>query len=244
MGKTPQLGRSTGFLGLLTSATLLVGVAVPAIAYRGKAGEAYSFLNHFVSELGEVGVSPLAVVFNLTLVLGGLALVPFLVSLALAMRVNLWAKLGSIAGVAAAAFLALVGVFPMNDYTAHIFVAMNFFRLGLVMILLYTVAVFTQRPAARILPNWVNWAGALSFACFFVFLFVVPGIAKMPAGLLAPSAFPARPSPLPLAISEWSIYFFTMIWIATVSARLAFAGAPRPRSELRLRAELDDPVGR
>ena len=226
----------TGVLGLLTTASLLVGVAVPAIAYRGKAGEAYSFLNHFVSELGEVGVSPLAAVFNVTLVLGALALVPFAVSLAFAMRENPWAKLGSVAGVASASFLALVGVFPMNDYPAHIFVAMNFFRLGLVMISLFTVAVFVQKPGTRILPNWVNWAGALSAACFSVFLFVVPGISRMPAGLLDPSVFPVRPTPLPLAISEWSIYLSTMIWIATVSARLVFAGARRAQAPLRARS--------
>ena len=43
---------------------------VAGLAYRGKLGERYSIGRHFVSELGEVGVSRLAWLFNGGLVVG------------------------------------------------------------------------------------------------------------------------------------------------------------------------------
>ena len=43
---------------------LVSGIAITALTYRGTQGERYSLLNHSISELGEVGVSRLAWVFN------------------------------------------------------------------------------------------------------------------------------------------------------------------------------------
>jgi len=42
--------------------------------YRGYAGEGYSPLTHFISELGEIAASRLAWAFNLGIVLGGIGL--------------------------------------------------------------------------------------------------------------------------------------------------------------------------
>ena len=59
-------------------AIILAGMIVAAIPYRGYAGEGYSPLNHFISELGEIAASRLAWAFNLGIVLGGVGLGAFL----------------------------------------------------------------------------------------------------------------------------------------------------------------------
>src|SRR3989304_4746513 len=63
-------------LSLAGALSAILGSLTAAAAYRGRQGETYSLLNHFISELGEAGVSRLAWVFNLGLILCGLCLVP------------------------------------------------------------------------------------------------------------------------------------------------------------------------
>ena len=56
--------------------------AATALAYRGRDGERYSPLNHWISELGEPGVSRRAAIFNAGAVAGGTCLAVFMASLA------------------------------------------------------------------------------------------------------------------------------------------------------------------
>ena len=71
----------TWLSGFLALTVLVAGALTTAIPYRGKEGESYSVLNHFISELGEVGVSAFALLFNTSLILGGLALAVFMLGL-------------------------------------------------------------------------------------------------------------------------------------------------------------------
>src|SRR5437870_757876 len=88
------------------------------VGYRGSAGETYSPLNHYVSDLGEAGVSRLAPIFNIGLIAGGLCFAVFIVGFGAA-RGGLAglaiSAVGAIAGIAG----ALVGVFPVNDIDRH-----------------------------------------------------------------------------------------------------------------------------
>ncbi|MGZ3356663.1 MAG: hypothetical protein ACXVBO_17630, partial [Isosphaeraceae bacterium] len=45
--------RRIGLLGLASVAIILAGMVAAAVPYRGYSSEAYSPLNHFISELGE-----------------------------------------------------------------------------------------------------------------------------------------------------------------------------------------------
>ena len=65
----------TYLCGFLGKAILMLGSLITTVPYRGKEGEPYSILNHFISAIGEVGVSRLAPVFNASLIVGGLVLV-------------------------------------------------------------------------------------------------------------------------------------------------------------------------
>ena len=85
-----------------------------ALRYRGKAGERFSLLNHFISELGEVGVSRGAWAFNGGLALTGLLLLPFVVHLGIVLGGVLgWG--GAFFAAAATGGVAAVGIFPMNN---------------------------------------------------------------------------------------------------------------------------------
>ena len=98
-------------LGLASVGLLLVGILAAAIPYRGYAGEAYSPLSHFISELGEVAASRLAWLFNLCLVIGGIGLGAFLLLLSGRLAGRYRTAL-TVVGLLAGASGALVGVFP------------------------------------------------------------------------------------------------------------------------------------
>jgi len=59
------------FFGLCGSLFIMFTMLVTGLVYRGKQGETYSVFNHYISELGEVGVSQWALLFNLGLIVGG-----------------------------------------------------------------------------------------------------------------------------------------------------------------------------
>ena len=123
----------------------LLGSLISAVTYRGRLGEPYSPLNHFVSELGELHVAPMAVAFNAGLLLGGLCLTVFLIGLG--RRIGGWTgALFAVGGAACGISGALVGVFPMNNLAPHITWAMRFFNLGLLMMAIFSVLALSIQP--------------------------------------------------------------------------------------------------
>ena len=62
----------SSYIGQAGICIILLSALIAAASYVGKQNETYSFLNHFISELGEIGVSPLAHIFNGGLILGRL----------------------------------------------------------------------------------------------------------------------------------------------------------------------------
>ena len=164
-----MLVRRAPQIGFIGSAIFMVAAAVAAVAYTGTAGEGFSPLNHWVSELGELGVSTLALVFNVGLFVGGLALALFMAALGLLRRSRLaWLYLpvGFVAGVSG----AFVGVFPMNNRGIHIVFALGFFVLGWIAVGLASLDIW-RRPEARF-SRWLPWLGALTVLVFLAFLSV------------------------------------------------------------------------
>ncbi len=189
--------------GVLGSVVMTVTALAAAVAYRGAQGEPFSPLNHFVSELGELGVSQLAWLFNAGLMAGGVAFVVFIVGMARARSGWLryaYAVTGSIAGIGG----ALVGVFPMNDAGTHGTVAMTFFLFGLVTVLLGSVDVW-RRPDPRF-PGWLAFVGVLDAVAFAVFLWLVR---QESSGLASPNA---RPAIWPLTTFEWLCLVGILAW--------------------------------
>jgi len=73
-------------LSIVGPSIVVIGVSITALVYRGKEGESYSPLNQYISELGEVSVSRLSWLFNLSMILTGLYLIPACISLAIALQ--------------------------------------------------------------------------------------------------------------------------------------------------------------
>ena len=198
------LDRLAIWAGLIGSSVIALGSVVTAVAYTGTKGESYSPLNHFVSELGEVGVSELAAVFNVALNIGGVCFVVFILGLAATRRGRLRYAYGA-TGVVAGVGGALVGVFPMNDLDKHALVALTFFVLGLVTVLLASVD-FVRSPDPRF-PRWLSVLGGVTVVAFAIFLVILFGEA---GGLAHPEE---RVAIWPLTIFEWLLLVGILGWV-------------------------------
>lgn len=202
------------FFGLAGSLLIIFSMLVTGLTYRGKQGEHYSVFNHYISELGEVGVSRLSLLFNLGLIVGGLVLIPFLVGMGLALG-NLWGKLALVVGIWTALSCAAVGVFPMNHIKSHYWVALSYFRSGLVTVLLFSIAVFAQSAEFEIIPRLSNLAGLLSVLCYAAFLLTADTGKKKgepKEEVLDPDSVPERPRLWRTTILEWAVFFSTILW--------------------------------
>jgi hypothetical membrane protein len=196
--------------GLLGCVLSVAGVWIASSAYRGKQGETYSPLNHFISELGERGVSKRAWAFNWGSILCGVLLLPTTLNLGLILP-GLWAKIGLVFGVITALSLSFVGVFSMDNLKPHGIAAVTFFRAGLLMVLFFTLAIAFQPQDNQIFPRALALAGVPAIAAFSTFLVVMGQASKTKEQPLEPLE-QSRPRVWKMAILEWSIFVTIVFW--------------------------------
>lgn len=210
--------------GLLGTSVIILAIVISALRYVGRRGERYSIFNHFISELGEQGVSPAAWVFNRGLTLGGLLLLPFMVGLGASFQ-NVWGWLGMLAGLVASLGVAAVGLYPMNNLTPHVRAAMTYFRAGLVMVIFFALAILFQ-PSPRLPPavNLLSVIAALTYASFLWLLRTPSKESDQSAGdspaedRLDPPEDAERPWMWWTALVEWLVFFATIAWIFGIAA--------------------------
>jgi hypothetical membrane protein len=210
------------YFGLAGCAIIVVAVIVTGLSYRGKRGEPYSVFNHFISELGERGVSDRADVFNVGLIAAGLLLIPF--SLGLGTEVGgVWALLGGLAGVITAMACAFVGIFPMNNLSAHTIAAMTYFRSGLLMVLFFTLAIALQPAERTVVPKLSFLFGLLTCTAYIAFLALLRGgnVSQQIADSFNPEALPERPSYWAIPAVEWAVFFSTVVWFFALAIFVA-----------------------
>ena len=208
---TSNILRIFGFLG---TGLILLAVIFPMILYRGKLGERFSLLNHFISELGEVGVSRAAWIFNTGLFLAGLLMLPYVIGLGIAFS-SLFGWLGTAAGVIAVLSVAAVGVFPMNNIKPHKTAAMTYFRTGLLMVFCFGLAIFFQPSGKAIIPQAANILSLLAFLAYGTFL-VLPLTGKKkhePTNILDQEQETERPRIWAFPALEWLVFFSTIAWL-------------------------------
>lgn len=198
------------------SGTFLIfaGAIIAAIHYRGRNQETYSPLNHFISELGEVGVSKRAWAFNAGMTSGGILFLPLMIGLGLRLS-SVFGWLGAVFGLIAAASATLVGVFSMERLTPHRRAAMTFFRSGLLTVLFFTIAIFAQPTGARGIPLGLNIIGIAALSSYSAFLLTVRSKTdkdENPNYILDPQQQPESPRVWRSAVLEWCIFFFTLLW--------------------------------
>jgi len=211
----PLTFKIAGMTGVLA---VLLGSLIAGIFYRGKDGERYSPLNHFISELGEEGVSAKAGWFNLSLIVSGLCLLVACISLGLILLGTL-ARIAGVIGALCALSLALVGLFPLNLYKQHAASAMAFFRAGLAMLILFTFVIITQPEGAERISRFYGLAGLPGIAAFVYFLALAVQRNKQSKALEAP-AESARPRVSRISIAEWAIFLSLVLWFAVLAIAL------------------------
>lgn len=154
--------------GVAGSLVGLVVVLIPQLYYEGSMGEPFSVFNHAVSELGELGVSELAWMFNVGLIITGILLIPFMIGLGLLID-NFFSKIAAIGGVYSAVSIALVGVYPMNYTLEHSIVGVSFFLSGMFMILLWAIAIIVQKEVR--INKVLSIGGFVDMIIFALFLY-------------------------------------------------------------------------
>jgi hypothetical membrane protein len=180
--------------GIIGSIVGLVFILTPQLFYTGTMGEPFSMFNHYVSELGELGVSEFAMMFNVGMMIAGLFFIPFMIGFGLYLE-NIIGKIAAIVGAFSALSIYLVGIYPMNNEVMHGIMAISFFLSGLVMTLLWSLAILVQKENAKI-PKIFSLGGFINVAIFALFLYGPWG-----------SIGETRPEFSMRITLEWAIYF-------------------------------------
>ena len=201
-----------GFSG---STLILIGSAVTAMFYTGTHSENYSILNHYISELGQVGVSQLALLFNICLIVGCLLIAVFIVTLGSYIGGKfgyIFSATGLVAGVSG----ALVGVFPMNNMHVHVPVALTFFRAVMISSLMFSgYVLFSRSDKFR---KAVAIPGILTAFASFAFVFISKTIHQAARPLAVPAT--TRPEIWIDPLLEWSVFVTVILWVLAVSLYL------------------------
>ena len=220
MRERTTLDTAAIWAGLVGASLMTITALITAAVYRGTEGQSFSPFNHWVSELGERGVSQLSWLFNGGLVIGGLLFVVFIVGLAVTRTGALrfvYGALGAIAGIAGAG----VGVFPMNELGTHALVALTFFNLGWIVVGLASID-FWRRPDPRF-PRWLSIIGLLTVIAFVGFLGSLAA-----EGLLTGDGLAAPKDRLDFWIVptlEWALIVGILGWVFLTA--LSWLRAPR-----------------
>lgn len=209
--------RLTYYCGFLGTGVMALGTVVAAVVYRGKNGEAFSPLNHFISELGKFGVSDAAVFFNGCLIASGLLLVGFMVGLGRQLQ-SRTATVASVFGVVSALSCSAVGLVPVNRLYAHLGAAFTLFYTATFAVALFTVAMHVDHK--KRVSKWLQIPGTIALVCLASMdtLPVLTEVANNP--LFSLQDYP-RPAVWPAAIVEWCVLTALLVWIVLVSANLA-----------------------
>ena len=172
--RSPQIFQLSALIGFLIA---LGGTVITALFYRGKENESFSILNHYSSELGEVGVSKLAWVYNISMILTGLILVFACISLGLVMP-GLAPKIGIDFGVFYGLCLSMTGLIPMNKPRFHGQTVIAHFRIGLVTIAIFSLGIVIQPAAEIIISRWYALAGLPVIITNVIFMIMAPQLSQ------------------------------------------------------------------
>jgi len=216
-----DIKKFTYMTGLAGGGLIVCASVITALVYHGTKGEPYSPFNHFISELGQRGVSHLAPLFNIGLMIGGVLFALFMLGLGMYIKkfyAYIAAGLGVITGIAC----GLVGVFPMNNMHIHVPVAMVFFRGGLITILFFTLIFLfdTQKKISK----WMVIPGGITVLAFASFL-TIPKLLGYATGTSL-SVPDVRPAFWLNPFLEWLVFVTVICWVISLAWYLVKRKAP------------------
>jgi hypothetical membrane protein len=200
--------------GVAAFTALAIACLGGALTYTGGQGEPYSPLNHWISELGQLGVSQGAGLFNAMLMLGGGAFGLFVMGLAMTSPSRLRWLFGP-AGVIAGIGGILVGVFPMNEGDLHVASAATFFMLAWVFVALASLAFVRNHEARH--PSSLAFLGVATVASTLAFLVSLRVDSVARDRMAASGPITDRPDVWIAPILEWSSLLLVMTWVLFAS---------------------------
>jgi hypothetical membrane protein len=203
--------RGLGTLGLASVGVVVAGMVITAIPYSGYQGEAYSPLNHFISELGEIAASHLAWVFNLGIVLGGVGLGTFLLLVSRLLEGRFRKAMITVSLVAGAGGTA-VGIYPMDYPTVHLVASLTFFLSGWI-----TAAIFSAWQLSGPRPGYTRLLvlpAALNVVVSWIFIVVYAG--WRPGS--GDGKIVDRPDVWSVPALEWASLLTLLLWLACLAA--------------------------
>ncbi len=210
---TQRLAAYAGLSGVLL---LAICCTLPAWFYHGQAGEVFSFLNHFMSELGLYRVSSWAVVFNSGLFIGGGLLLVSLLGVGLQFRSRLgWAA--TACGVLTGVACALLGFFPLNRLALHLSLAYTFFCGWPLTVFLFSLLLGRQSRTRFTRP--LQLLGGVSAVLFLVFL-ALPFLYGLQRLWSLDLRHVVRPPFLFPALLEWLMFFSVLGWTTLACVHL------------------------
>ena len=208
----------TALAGLLGATSIILGSLITALFYEGRTNERYNFTNHYVSELGEIGISDIPYIFNGSLMLGAFLLTFFMLGIAWLMQS--WPGL-VFGGLALATGVSgfFVGIYPMSNIDPHIKAAMTFFNIAQFAMLFFTVYVlFSKHPW---FPKKLAIPGSITFIFFVIFLNMPSAFDEdLDLQTAMHNQLNNRPEIIPLAVFEWLIIAGLMTWVILTSTYL------------------------
>ena len=216
--KQKNILKTTAITGGFGATVIVLSSLITAYFYQGRTNERYNFANHYVSELGEIGVSNIPFIFNGGLMIGALLLTIFMIGIAWLMPKwigLIFAGLALVTGISG----FFVGVYPMSNLSPHLTAAMTFFNTAQFAMLVFTIYVlFSKAPW---FSKKLAVPGFITFIFFVIFL-------NMPSALNGDVDFKTamrnqlynRPNIIPLALFEWLIIAGLMAWIIATSLHI------------------------
>lgn len=218
MNKFEEFARKPAFslFGIVGFGITIAGCLITDLGYRGQNYPHYSMFNYFISELGGVQTSELAIVFNISLIIGASLMVIFLAGLIFHFTSKI-GKFGCIVGVISGIMGALVGVYPFDvNIMAHGLVAMGFFYGGMFCVIILTIRLFLEKNTP--FPGILKVIGIIAAGLFILFNLSLSEFAQIFSGD-APeisedfSIDDFRPAFWPMALFEWLATLGVLVWI-------------------------------
>ena len=217
MRKLPRsyyLTKWTSIGGVIGSIIIIIGAFISMLFFEGWEKEAFSPLNHFVSELGNINKSTKGGVFNTSVVIGGILFLPFIWGLGRHLNTPL-GYFATLIGLITAFSLIGVGWFPGHIIEPHLIAAITFFVSGMLYTGLFSLAIILHKNNR--LPKWLVVPGLFALACSIIFL-AVPK-ASLHEFLDNPKTFD-RPTVWLLPLMEWMVFVTMSVWIMLTSLNL------------------------
>ena len=197
--------------GSLTCILLYSAILITALNYTGEQNESYSIFNHFISELGSYQISALAIVYNSGLILAAIGFLFFINAVFVYLNTNL-SKIAFRIGALASFICIFVGLVSEDHRLPHLIIALVFFSLLALAILLFSLSIFFEK--SNKFSIIVAFSGLLVPILFVVFL--CQPIDLMHEKRIMKSAFD-RPDIWLLPFFEWMMFIFFTIWILVLS---------------------------